>query len=285
MAPRRTSTDNDEIIRTFDLAHAPIELQACLEAQHLVDTSSRNPRALQVWMGSKTLALKPPPEGRSVTQVTAWEFYLYRWLTRLGLAPGQTAYVVWSHSTHTVSGGNHLLADREAPYRPDAVQPQPFSDIVRQDSVVDKATRRTNEKSSFHRLIYQSRSTLDGQPVLQLEALRDILFWAKRRNEDLGVSGILLYNQLDYLQVLEGVWTRVDLIFRSVLCDKRHTNIVILQRGPVDGRIFHSWSMAYKELPHGTTWPEYSIYDFPTQLLAGNLDMTPGCLAGSRHSQ
>ena len=139
---------------------------------------------------------------------------------------------------------------------------------------------QTSQKSTFYRLTYQSRSTLAGKQSLQIAAIQDILRHARRRNINCGVSGILLYNQLEYFQVLEGSKAAVELIFRSVLRDKRHTNVFTLQRGPADSRIFHSWSMAYKELPYGSMWFDYPINDFPTKLLADNVNTMPGCLAG-----
>lgn len=139
---------------------------------------------------------------------------------------------------------------------------------------------QTSQKSTLYRLTYQSRSMLAGKQSLQIATIQDILRHARRRNINCGVSGILLYNQLEYFQVLEGSKAAVELIFRSVLCDKRHTNIFTLQRSPADSRIFHSWSMAYKELPYGSMWFDYPINDFPTKLLADNVNTTPGCLAG-----
>ncbi len=139
---------------------------------------------------------------------------------------------------------------------------------------------QTDQQSTFYRLIYQSRSTLAGKQDLQIEAIQDILRHARRRNIMCGVSGILLYNQLEYFQVLEGSKAAVNLIFRSILHDRRHTNVVTLQRGPASSRIFHSWSMAYKELPYGSMWFDYPIRDFPTKLLADRVNTTPGCLAG-----
>ena len=136
-----------------------------------------------------------------------------------------------------------------------------------------------NRMSNLYRLIYQSKSTLVGKQYLQIKAIQDILRHARRRNINCGVSGILLYNQLEYFQVLEGSKAAVELIFGSILRDKRHANVVTLERGLADSRIFHSWSMAYKELPYGSMWFDYPIHDFPTKLLADRANTTPGCLA------
>ena len=139
---------------------------------------------------------------------------------------------------------------------------------------------QTSQKPALYRLTYQSRSTLADKQSQQIAAIQDILRHARRRNINCGISGILLYNQLEYFQVLEGSNAAVELIFRSILRDKRHTNVVTLQRGPADSRIFHSWSMAYKELPYGSMWLDYPIDDFPTKLLADGVNTRPGCLAG-----
>lgn len=137
------------------------------------------------------------------------------------------------------------------------------------------ATMPTGQRYSLYRLTYQSRSTLVGEQNLQITAIQDILRQSRYRNLRHGVSGILLYNQHSYFQVLEGSKAAVEQIFRNILRDKRHTDIVPLQRDPVDIRIFHSWSMAYKELPCGSAWPDYPIRDFPTKLLADRANTTP----------
>ncbi len=85
---------------------------------------------------------------------------------------------------------------------------------------------QTGQDSTFYRLIYQSRSTLVDKQDLQVEAIQDILLHARRRNIKSGVSGILLYNQLEYFQVLEDSKAAVKLIFRSILRDRRHKNVI-----------------------------------------------------------
>jgi len=95
----------------------------------------------------------------------------------------------------------------------------------------------------------------------------DILASARRRNILYGVSGVLLYNRNSFLQILEGNKKKIEEIFSSIFCDIRHTNIKVSEHKFVESRIFHSWSMAYLELPADTNWPECPVQDLPAMLL------------------
>jgi hypothetical protein len=138
---------------------------------------------------------------------------------------------------------------------------------------------KIEDSSNFYRLMYQSRSTLAGEEQLQIQANKDILRQSRHRNIRHGVSGILLFNQLEYFQVLEGCKAAVELIFKDIVRDARHVDVITLQRGPADCRIFHSWSMAYKEFLQGAGYLEYPLEQFPAKLLSDGLNAIPGCLA------
>jgi hypothetical protein len=74
----------------------------------------------------------------------------------------------------------------------------------------------------------------------ELEALlRD----ARQRNRDAGVTGVLLYNDGNFMQYFEGPELAVDATFARIKASSRHKNIIELMREPIAERLFPSWHM------------------------------------------
>jgi hypothetical protein len=45
--------------------------------------------------------------------------------------------------------------------------------------------------------------------------------------------------------VLEGPLTSIERVFETIQCDPRHSEVTVVQSGPVEGRQFPDWSMAF----------------------------------------
>ena len=77
------------------------------------------------------------------------------------------------------------------------------------------------------------------------QELRSMLRGARERNLILGVSGLLLYSNDIFLQILEGSREAVNAIFQSISHDSRHNDIAISYVNEITFREFKSWQMAY----------------------------------------
>lgn len=90
-------------------------------------------------------------------------------------------------------------------------------------------------------------STAVGPPqARQLEAL---LCTARERNARLGVTGMLLYEDGQFMQYFEGPAPHVELIYRIIRKSPLHRGIVELMRTRLPQRLFPSWSMAFQPGP------------------------------------
>ncbi|MGB3738733.1 MAG: BLUF domain-containing protein [Pontixanthobacter sp.] len=80
-------------------------------------------------------------------------------------------------------------------------------------------------------------------PDLAPGVVDDILASCRRNNSQRGVTGLLLYNGRNFLQLLEG--TEVDLLWvmRRIGADPRHSGISILERTEAETRACPDWSM------------------------------------------
>lgn len=62
-------------------------------------------------------------------------------------------------------------------------------------------------------------------------------------NRAIGVGGLLLCNDLEFMQCLEGPRDRVAMIYNTIVKDHRHKDIRLLESGVTRQRIFKNWSM------------------------------------------
>ena len=85
------------------------------------------------------------------------------------------------------------------------------------------------------------------RPFENAELLR-MLSTFKANNERAGISGILLYKDRSFLQVLEGPSTAVHACYQKILRDPRHTNIAKVIEHPIEERAFGQWSMGFRSI-------------------------------------
>ena len=78
--------------------------------------------------------------------------------------------------------------------------------------------------------------------------LREMLKEANERNKQSGVTGMLLYQDGQFMQVLEGEAEAVTATFSRISLDPRHHGIMVLIKGAVQQRRFSNWSMAFRDL-------------------------------------
>ncbi len=75
------------------------------------------------------------------------------------------------------------------------------------------------------------------------EELAELLEKARANNHALGVSGILLYLDGSFLQVLEGPEEAVHALYDKIALDKRHNNVLVLKKSSIETRTFGEWKM------------------------------------------
>ena len=76
------------------------------------------------------------------------------------------------------------------------------------------------------------------------EALEELLARARANNERHGITGILLYHDLSFLQIVEGTRDDIDRLMARIKRDPSHTSLRIVQDESISERDFKSWAMA-----------------------------------------
>ena len=77
------------------------------------------------------------------------------------------------------------------------------------------------------------------------DTLADVLRASRRNNARVGVTGMLLYTEGTFFQVLEGPAAAVDAAFATIAADPRHARAVTIIRERIARRAFGEWSMGY----------------------------------------
>ncbi len=81
--------------------------------------------------------------------------------------------------------------------------------------------------------------------LMSEEELLDILTTARAKNQIYNVTGMLLYSQGTFIQVLEGETENINFIYKLIELDSRHKNIIKLIDGTITERNFPDWNMAF----------------------------------------
>ncbi len=85
------------------------------------------------------------------------------------------------------------------------------------------------------------------------EALEMMLQGARRKNTQLGITGMLLYGDGNFMQLLEGPETAVRELYAKIRRDPRHHMVTTILEEGGQPREFADWSMAYRRVD-APTW-------------------------------
>jgi hypothetical protein len=90
-------------------------------------------------------------------------------------------------------------------------------------------------------LSYVSKATND----MGILGLMNLLEDAVHKNKRNGITGVLFYDNLIFGQILEGYPQHVELIWKAIIADPRHSELQVLDISPLQKRRFSNWSMKF----------------------------------------
>ncbi len=93
-------------------------------------------------------------------------------------------------------------------------------------------------------LVYTSTAT----HPMSSDELRILLDQCRRHNAETGITGMLLYRDERFMQLLEGEEETVRAIVDRIEADPRHTDVATLWSAWNDQRTFADWSMGFRDL-------------------------------------
>jgi hypothetical protein len=89
--------------------------------------------------------------------------------------------------------------------------------------------------------IYASNETHRFEPPELIELLQK----ARANNAGLGITGMLLYSEGSFFQVLEGAPEVVEALFGAIGRDERHEKVTRIIFEPIPKRHFGEWTMGF----------------------------------------
>lgn len=78
--------------------------------------------------------------------------------------------------------------------------------------------------------------------------LVDLLAKSRQHNKERGITGMLLYKDGNFMQVLEGEESEVRALHAKIQNDPRHRGLITLLQGHQEERQFPNWSMGFRDL-------------------------------------
>ena len=93
--------------------------------------------------------------------------------------------------------------------------------------------------------------TSEAKTKFSSAELQELLLIARRNNDRDAITGMLLYEDGTFLQVLEGENEVVEATYQRIAADKRHHKIMLIARFEVDHRSFHDWEMGFFDASGG----------------------------------
>jgi hypothetical protein len=95
---------------------------------------------------------------------------------------------------------------------------------------------------SLFTLVYVSVATEE----MTDDDLLALLEQSRTFNKENGLTGLLLYKERFFVQVLEGEESIIDALFERIKADTRHFNVLLILKKPIIERNFEQWAMGFK---------------------------------------
>lgn len=96
----------------------------------------------------------------------------------------------------------------------------------------------------MYHLVYTSHATKEFSEYDLIQLLTE----SRSLNKQNNITGMLLYLNGKFIQVLEGDQPAVEDIYSKIKKDPRHSRIITVIQGNSLGRIFSGWTMGFKRI-------------------------------------
>lgn len=97
--------------------------------------------------------------------------------------------------------------------------------------------------AELSRLVYVSAAALPQTP----DDLSHILARSRDNNRRDGITGLLIYHDMTFIQLLEGAPDAIARCFARISRDSRHGSVARVLDGPVAARSFPEWQMGFAD--------------------------------------
>jgi hypothetical protein len=94
------------------------------------------------------------------------------------------------------------------------------------------------------------------------DELLELLKVARANNARLDITGMLLYSDGNFVQIIEGPDDAVDALYAKISRDPRHTSLLKALDGPIEERRFADWTLGFDRIADAKTEGIDGLNDF-----------------------
>ncbi|MBL6445340.1 BLUF domain-containing protein [Fulvivirga sp. 29W222] len=109
------------------------------------------------------------------------------------------------------------------------------------------------------------------------EEITKILTSCKRNNPPLQITGVLLYSDTKFIQMVEGESKVITSLYDKIKLDVRHSNVRMISYGPIKEKSFPSWHMGSRKIVG-------SLVDFKTEISKSDQEVFNKILNGQEEN-
>lgn len=80
------------------------------------------------------------------------------------------------------------------------------------------------------------------------DELLALLAQSRKNNFHTDITGMLLYMEGCFFQVIEGQPNQLEMLFEKIAKDPRHHDVMKLILEPIEARCFNNWSMGFQQI-------------------------------------
>lgn len=95
--------------------------------------------------------------------------------------------------------------------------------------------------SVLYEILYVSTIAADAP----IRVVAEIAVKARATNQQLGITGLLIFDGMHFCQQLEGEEEEINALMEKIVGDPRHTDVYILHQGQLDKRRFMRFSLGF----------------------------------------
>jgi hypothetical protein len=80
------------------------------------------------------------------------------------------------------------------------------------------------------------------------EEIEKILASCKKNNPSLNITGVLLYSDTKFIQLVEGEYKVINELYDKIKTDPRHVQTRLISMAPIQKKAFPSWHMGARKI-------------------------------------
>ncbi len=148
--------------------------------------------------------------------------------TPLGTESARQRAVAWA-----------LAVSANTPLAPKRYERHLLNRYQQGELTLDEVSQLLDE--GVYHILYRSQATYFPSEA----QLQDLLEWSRTYNAEHNITGLLLYSDGRFMQLIEGTEKTIHTLFDKIQQDLRHQHVVTLSEGPGAHRWFADWQMAF----------------------------------------